>query len=115
MLDAVVQNVSTKDLLKCRQINLIWNESASRIMSRRADIALRFGFYSGRFMHKVGWRKYLCNELRGVHNYTITSNSLTNFVNCLKESANFPYTNFHFDDEANFANFCQFGGQIFSL
>lgn len=103
MLEAVFQNLSTSDLLNCRQVNREWNLTSLRIMRQRADIELRFGFHQGKFMRSVQYRFYeelLVNSYDPMYQYS--SKSLADLVAFLKKSKHFPITRFRFDDLANF-------------
>lgn len=105
MLDAVLQLVTSSDLLNCRQINREWNEISSQILRQRADIVLRFSFKDGQFMQSVQYRHCkkliatVCNSY-----YQCSSKSLKDLVTCLEKSKHFPFTSFQFDDLANFGN-----------
>lgn len=62
MLEAILQNATTADLLRCRQINRHWNEISSRIMRQRADIER--GFLSITIGRSI--KDILCKKLRAV-------------------------------------------------
>lgn len=74
-------------------------------MRQRADIEVRFAFKDQEFMHIIQHR--CCKEMLidGCSEVCITgSKSLTDLVECLAKSTDFPFTNFRFDNLRNFWN-----------
>lgn len=97
MLDKVLKNVATSDLLNCRRVNSQWNAISSHVLRRRCDVQLHFAFLNGKFMQKVPDRN--SSELIDLSENLTTfgSKSLPDLVDCLKCSENFPFSNFRFD------------------
>lgn len=105
--------VTTPDILKCRQVNRKFNEIASRIMRRRADVQLYFSARNdGCFMRKTKC-SYCCNQdllvnvchgLCKPHWRFSETESLKKLIACLKKAKHFPITSFRFDDLDKFGN-----------
>lgn len=123
MIDAILKNVATSDLLNCRQINRAWNEVSSRIMHQRGDIELTFSFKDGKFMkciqHHPQRESLLAKQCPP--NIIIGSKGLSDLLLCFQESAYFPFSSFRFDDLAMFGNedmknfLSIYGGNILAL
>lgn len=97
MLQAILQHVATSDILNCRRVSHQWNGVSSEIVRNRADINLHFAYHNGRFLQKL--RNRHCVELLDdiqQPSFRYGTKSLTDLVDCLEESSNFPYSNFWF-------------------
>lgn len=102
MLEAILQRVPSMDLLNCRQVNHQWNEIASGIHRRRADITLNFRFIGGQFIQPVAIRDDVTEM--GEKTFKWTTKTLTDLVALLKNSEHFPFTSFAFCSLKNFEN-----------
>lgn len=108
MLEAILQNVTTLDLLKCRQMNRKWSEISLRIMRQRTDMELRFCFDDdeGEFLrHFPMYKNYeLIANIADNDHSGLSCMSLSEFASFLQNGNNFPYTSFRFDHFESFAN-----------
>lgn len=98
MLEAVLKNVTTSDLLNCRQVSHQWNGISSEIFRKRADINLHFVYRYGRFVQML--RNRHCVELLEdieEPSSRYGTKTLTDLVDCFAESKHFPYSNFRFN------------------
>lgn len=75
MLEAILRNVATSDLINCRQVNRKWNEISSHIMRQRADFQIVFSL---ELMHDKSMQR------------------LSDLIDCLERSKHFPFSSFRF-------------------
>lgn len=99
MLEAILCNLATLDLVNSRQINRKWNEISSRIMRQRADIQIVFSYLGGELMQLVQHppRQTLLKDFLPLVN-ELHKLSFVDLIDCLKQSINFPFTSFRFKD-----------------
>lgn len=98
MLQAILRQLSTSDLIKCRQVNGKFNEIASQTLRQRDDINLHFSGQDQdrKYMQKMNCDELLVNICKAYSAYS--SKSLADLVSCLKKSNQFPVTSFRFDE-----------------
>ncbi|XP_037042724.1 uncharacterized protein LOC119079042 [Bradysia coprophila] len=98
MVEEVLSNAFTLDLLHCRLVNRQWNEISSRIIQERDDISLCFEYSLGRYVQRFQQRQCKpcsLNIRRSVP--ALSVKHLTDLVICLNESPLFPFTSYRFD------------------
>lgn len=103
MIRLILEKLPTLELFNCRLLNRRWKTISSEIIRQRTDVDLKFGFNNGKFVQSIQYRhceELLINLCKRYSKYG--TKQLTHLVACM--SADFPYTNFRFDDLEKFAN-----------
>lgn len=97
MLETILRNVDTSDLINCRQVNRKWNEISSQIMRQRADIQIVFSLKNGLLMRIIPYisgESLLGSQLTNME----SSMSFSDLITCLEQSEHFPFSSFRFKD-----------------
>ncbi|XP_037040968.1 uncharacterized protein LOC119077759 [Bradysia coprophila] len=91
IVEMILCNVSTSNLLNCRLVSWHWNAISCRIIRGRDDISVHLALVGGKYVHIMQHRH------TSTANYTLGPRSLADLVVCLEESTLFPFTSFRFD------------------
>lgn len=114
MLETILRNVASLDLVDCREVNRKWNMVSSQILRQRTDIQITFSSQKGRLMSCIRHRPFWLQK-----DYFKTrkkSMRLTDLIDCLEKSKNFPFSSFRFKDlgsdgTGDFERFSSFWGE----